>query len=118
MGTLRWLLPLALGSCVIQPLDLGKSDPDPPPPETARQFFDREVAPILATNCMACHDAGSTVLSLTYDSIVGDPYLNGGFVPARAAIVQKAQHEGPALGSTDTAVIVQWLNLEAAERDL
>jgi hypothetical protein len=113
------LLPLLLlAGCILQPLEFDDPTGTTPPENTPREIFDYEVAPLLATHCTICHSVGSaTGVELTYEAIIADPGLNGGFDPSKAEILLKGNHEGPAWAADQAAEIVRWLDAEAATRD-
>jgi hypothetical protein len=111
MGTLRFIVPiLLLAGCTMEIVrDPGTSD-------GARGMFNSEVAPLLSTNCTKCHYTGSNILPLTYDSIVTNTDLNGGYYPESSTLLTKGFHEGPGWTATETSVIVEWLYAEGAAR--
>lgn len=94
---------------------------------TPRQMFDHQVAPLIQARCSAtaggCH---TTVLSdvtspqaplLDYATIVGDPKLNGGFVPANAELVTPPIpliHANYPWNADELQSIDRWLLAEAA----
>lgn len=90
---------------------------DPPTTESARTYFDQNVAPLLALKCNACHQ-------YTYDSIVADPGLTGNFDPNAAPIMMQAPtftglHAGGAGWNVAAqTVIATWLEDEAQARGL
>jgi hypothetical protein len=85
--------------------------------ESARTYFERDVAPLLAAKCSACHQ-------YTYDSIVADPGLTGNFDPNSALIMMQPPtfnwvHDGGVLwNAADQTTIAIWLDEEAQTRGL
>ena len=118
MREIRFLPLVMLAGCVLQPLQFDDPTGTTPPENTPREIFDHEVAPLLATHCTVCHSIGSaTGVELTYEAIVADPKLNGGFDPSHAEILMKGVHEGPSWAPDQAAEIARWLEAEAAARD-
>ena len=110
MGTLRFIVPfLLLAGCTMEVVR------DPGSTDGARGMFNAEVAPLL-NNCTMCHYTGSNILPLTYESIVTNTDLNGGYYPESSTLLTKGLHEGPGWTATETAVIVEWLYAEGAAR--
>jgi cytochrome c553 len=100
-------------------------DDDQPPATTARQLFDKNVAPIL-TECQGCHVGSETSAtnmflgpdgaSSFYSTLVNDRAVNGGYDPAAATILLKGAHEGPAWTPDQATKISDWLKAELVER--
>jgi hypothetical protein len=90
---------------------------DPPTAESARTYFDRDVVPLLAAKCNACHQ-------YTYDSIVADAGLTGNFDPSSALIMMQPPtfnwvHDGGVLWNpADQTILATWLEDEAQARGL
>jgi hypothetical protein len=111
MGTLRFIVPILLiAGCTMEVVR------DPGTTDGARGMFNTEVAPLLSSNCTICHYTGSNILPLTYDSIITNTDLNGGYYPESSTLLTKGFHEGPGWTATETAVIVEWLYAEGAAR--
>jgi hypothetical protein len=112
MGTLRFIVPLLLlAGCEMEVVrDPGSGS------NTARAMFNSKVAPLLSSNCTMCHYTGSNVIPLTYESIVTNSDLNGGYYPEASTLLTKGFHEGPGWSGTETTTIVEWLYAEGAAR--
>ena len=108
--TLRFIVPLLLAACTMEVVR------DPGTNSGAREMFNSDVAPLLSNNCTMCHYTGSDLLPLTYESIVANTELNGGYYPEASALLTKGFHEGPEWTATQTSVIVEWLYAEGAAR--
>ncbi|MFO0722616.1 MAG: hypothetical protein U1E65_02455 [Myxococcota bacterium] len=102
---------------------------------TARELFDRNVAPILAANCASCHAGanpgdGPDYLGPTATPATGfyAPLTTGHTVIGNAPfiaypsvnspLVYKGAHTGPAFTTADAATVSSWLVKEAEERGL
>lgn len=90
----------------------------------AKKFFVEKVATSVDTTCKECHQTGKsgapvflgTSGSASYTAIEGFPGLIS--APSVSPFVQKGVHSGPALTSTQTDLVTQWLKLELNERKL
>jgi hypothetical protein len=92
-----------------------------PPPEQAT-FFEQKVYPMLIQACGICHAAGNpggpTFLTgnaeETYKLV--HVYNDGSLIapPNKNLLLNKDEHEGPALDSPQRALIAQWISLEYA----
>ncbi len=102
---------------------------------TGRELFDRNIAPILATNCASCHSGANvgdgpdflgaaaapstgfyTPLT-TMRTVIGNaPFV--AYPPVNSPLVYKGAHTGPALSTSDSQTISAWLVKEAEERGL
>ena len=96
----------------------------PPPSPTARQFFDRNVAPILQQGCSGntsgCHGGTSDALAFHLDqSDVGYATIvtYAGNFDAAAPLLH-AHATMPTLNHDALDVIMQWFDAERAERGL
>lgn len=98
----------------------------PPSPLTARQLFDKNVAPALAANCASCHagnppTTGPTILGSGagqyYSALVSDSrFVNA--VPLKSELITQGKHEGPALSTQQATDVEAWLTQELAERGM
>ncbi|CAN5895230.1 hypothetical protein BH11MYX4_BH11MYX4_40580 [soil metagenome] len=89
---------------------------------TGKDFFTKNVAPILETKCSGCHAAGGTGnptyiakgdASKTYDMV----YLNG-FATATSRILVKGVHSGgsgPELSPAEKTTFTQWIAIEVKD---
>ena len=90
----------------------------------AKAFFVEKVHQPLVESCSKCHATGlrgSPVFlspdgKAAYNAIEGFPGLIS--APNISPLVQKGPHSGPALSSTQTDLLTQWLKLEVEERKL
>ena len=105
-----------------------------PDAEAARAFFEAKVKPILddgAGNvCAACHASnyngggqnypGAPLFmgagpNAYYDTLVAAPiYVNA--APGNSKLVTQGLHEGPAFSAAQEALVIEWLEMEAAIR--
>jgi hypothetical protein len=93
----------------------------------AKSMFDTDVAPLLQTNCSACHAGTGGVVApkflgvngITgyYASLIGQTALIGDWNPAAASLLTKGAHStARAWTTTEADLISQWLLAEAEER--
>jgi hypothetical protein len=90
----------------------------------AKKFFVEKVSASVDTTCKECHQTGKkgapvflgTSGSASYSAIEGFPGLIA--APSLSPIVQKGVHSGPALTTTQSDLVTQWLKLELNERKL
>ena len=135
-------LVMSLGSaaCVggIEPMppstgDDDPVDPEPEPDSVARQQYEADVEPLLASACQSCHvgaldaptDLSYNFLGPTpgdfYVALTADSAIIGGFNPDLATLITKGEHDGGAARAwtdAEKATITEWLITEAEERDV
>jgi hypothetical protein len=122
------LAALLLGACVghLEPLEDDTGGGDDAPASAARQMFDDDVAPLLAS-CAGCHSgaAGSQPLKFLgsggasgyYAAITAQASVIGNWDPAGASLLTKGAHQGvPAWSTAQSDTISMWLIAEADER--
>jgi hypothetical protein len=88
----------------------------------AKQFFVDKVFQTVDDTCKECHATGKSGAPVflaasgpaSYTAIDGFPGLIS--APSLSPIIQKGVHSGPALTSTQTDLVTQWLKLELTER--
>lgn len=93
-----------------------------------RTMFDRDVKPMLESNCASCHAGavGSQPYKFLgvagdtddYDKVTGDPGINGGWQPSLASLLTQGAHEGPAFSDAEKAKITAWMTQEATDRNV
>lgn len=90
----------------------------------AKKFFVEKVYATVDESCKECHQTGKRGAPVflgasgeaSYVAIEGFPGLIS--PPSISPIVQKGVHSGPALSSTQTDLVTQWLKLELTDRKL
>jgi len=90
----------------------------------AKKFFVEKVYASVDTSCKECHQTGKRGAPVflgasgeaSYTAIEGFPGLIS--PPSISPIIQKGVHSGPALSTTQTDLVTQWLKLELADRKL
>lgn len=90
----------------------------------AKKFFQEKVYASVDTTCKECHQTGKRGAPVflgasseaSYTAIEGFPGLIS--PPSVSPIVQKGVHSGPALSTTQTDLVTQWLKLEISDRKL
>jgi hypothetical protein len=85
----------------------------------ALESFDKEVMPILSANCAACHATMPNVDFLKSEPdarqrMMEWPDLVDLQSPSDSLLLNKGSHEGPALTIEQSAVILEWIQLERA----
>jgi hypothetical protein len=102
----------------------GTGDPSLTPEQRAAiQAWEQYAAPVFTTNCVACHAGtdpataflGGTSVDAIRKTLLGwDPQVVNLDAPESSRVLTKGAHTGPALGATDSANILKWVQ---AERD-
>jgi mono/diheme cytochrome c family protein len=86
----------------------------------ARAKFDRDVLPIVTSQCGACHAGTSNGWMAgnpgAYTAMLAWPQLVDTSSPTSSFLLSKGTHEGPALSPDDKATIVGWIQLEMTAR--
>ena len=85
----------------------------------ALEAFDKEVMPILTANCAACHATMPNVDFLKSEPdprerMMEWPDLVDLDSPSDSLLLNKGSHEGPALTIDQSAVVLEWIQLERA----
>ncbi|HEU5057860.1 MAG TPA: hypothetical protein VFU21_15115 [Kofleriaceae bacterium] len=83
----------------------------------ALESFDKQVMPILSANCAACHATMPNVDFLKSEPdprqrMMEWPDLVDLQAPSDSLLLNKGSHEGPALTVDQSAVILEWIQLE------
>jgi hypothetical protein len=88
-------------------------------------FFDEKVKPILAQMCDSCHaekavdqTGGPDFLGVTQEDYYAKLVAESRFVsavPEQSYLLTKGAHLGPAFAADQYAIVLQWLQLEAAQ---
>ena len=83
----------------------------------ALESFDKQVMPILGANCAACHATMANVDFLKAEPdarqrMMAWPDLVVLASPSDSLLLNKGSHEGPALTVDQSAVILEWIQLE------
>lgn len=83
----------------------------------AIESFDKDVMPILSANCAACHATMPNVDFLKSEPdprqrMMEWPDLVDLQAPSDSLLLNKGSHEGPALTVDQSAVILEWIQLE------
>ena len=90
----------------------------------AQKFYVEKVSGSIDSACAECHKSGKSGAPVfrganalaSYTAIEGFPGLIS--APSFSPLVQKGPHSGPALTSTQTELVTQWLKLEVTQRKL
>ena len=108
-------------SCLAAGVPYSVHAADPKWPSSDLEFFEREVRPILATQCGSCHSESNTMSALRLDS--RDAVLKGGNRgpaavpghPDESLMIQAVRHEsiqmplGSKLSDTNVASLEEWV---------
>lgn len=94
----------------------------------ARQIFDQDVAPVLASACASCHEGtvgsspykfmGEITPTDDYLAVTTDLAIVGGFNPALASILTKGDHDGRAFTDPEKALFSAWMAQEVLDRGI
>lgn len=111
----------ALAGCTAGEIALRDDDSDEMSEElrAALESFDKEVMPILQANCAACHATMPNVDFLKSEPdprqrMMEWPDLVKIESPSESLLLNKGSHEGPALTVDQSALVLEWIQLERA----
>jgi len=99
---------------------------EPEPGAAGKATFSSNVAPLLRSQCAACHEAngagpaflGSDGGGDDYSALLANARVVGGFVPANALLLTKGPHAGASWWTGDQITkITDWLEEEAQDFD-
>ena len=93
----------------------------------ARRAWLQEAQPVLAQNCIACHNGsragigfleGGDALAMRDDLLANDPVVVNLTAPQSSRVLTKGLHEGPALTAAQTSSILQWVQKQKDASDV
>lgn len=94
-------------------------------PDTARQYYEQEVDPILRAKCAGCHTVGQQVVAIdfydranSYDTIVASPVVGKYDSSAPLLAVMAVEHPSLTYTQDELDKIDEWFALEREERGL
>ena len=113
-----------MGKALVLACVLGGCAQDANPPPTARQFFARDVYPVLVQSCAGntsgCHSNASSLPLVLHDSDGAYTEIVAGYAGAFASttVLLPMPHAGGLYSPTVQDQITQWFALERDERGL